>query len=107
MNMIKSLVDSWRGASSLYRAFWLQAVPINLAFFFSGVLVGYLAGDFPQLSKLVLLVGPLYLLFSLWLCVALWRCAPNTNHRLWFYVARIFASLIAAGMVSTLFRLAL
>lgn len=98
------LIASWRGDLPLSRLFWRYAVPINLVFFVVGAAVGYFSNLYPQVIYAVFLAGPLLVIFTVWLCVSLWRCAYNTSRVVWTYLARAWAVLVAYGLVVQLRR---
>lgn len=100
------VVTSWRGDMPLSRMFWRYAVPINLVFFAGGAAVGYLANDYPKAAYAVFLAGPLLVIFTVWFCVSLWRCAFNTAWSGWAYLARAWSVLVAYGLVVQLRRVA-
>lgn len=81
-------VRSWRGHEPAYKVFWFYGVPINLIFYVLGAIVGYMAATNPQVVSLVLIAAPIYLVFIVWFCVSLWRCAFNVGWKGWGYLSR-------------------
>lgn len=96
------ILDSWRGKVPAYKVFWFYAVPTSSAFLISGVIAGYLAASYPSVSLLILVLGPLFLVFTLWFCVSLWRCAFNTSWVGWGYISRAWVLLTAIGTLMQL-----
>ncbi len=99
------LIDSWRGRSPAYKVFWVYAVPINILLFISGVAAGYFASSHPWITSFVFVVGPLYLIFLVWFCVSLWRCAFNVGWSGWGYLSRAWVTFVATGTLLKLFQI--
>ena len=96
------LRKSWRGEERLVRTFWwgsLLTLFVAIVSLFAALLGG------------AILLGPIAIVFSVppgpvyeavaaaiffggfgpsavWWLVSVWRCAPNSGRRLWFFVAR-------------------
>ena len=98
------ITSSWKGDQPAYKVFWVYAVPINLAFFITGLVAGVAAGSIPQVSLLVFLVAPLYLIFTVWFCVSLWRCAYNADWDGWAWIARAWVIIVGVGMFIQIVR---
>ncbi len=75
------LARLWNGQESLAIAYWLF-----------GVLIGNISG-----FLLVAVLGPVgllfYIVYSFWVTVSIWRCAPNTTWVGWTYIARTLSVL--------------
>ena len=100
------IVDSWRGKSPAYKVFWVYAVSINLLFSVSGVAAGYFSAFYSWISYIGFLIAPLYLIFIVWFCLSLWRCAFNVDWSGWGYLSRVLVALVAAGTLNQLLQLA-
>ena len=92
----------WQGKRPLWEAFWVLGGTALAAAWLAGSLLALAlfdpvnVTDRPALT--VLLYGVFFALGSAVLVfawVAIWRCAENTGHRLWFYLARF---LVIAGI---------
>lgn len=86
------LIRLWRGEEALWKAYWLigvlggwavQTVAANL--------VGF------EIVPVLPAIGGA-LIYAAYVFVAIWRCAFNTDHRIWGYLAR--AVLIALPLIS-------
>lgn len=77
------VVRYWKGRGPLWRIFWLYGVLFSLVL--SGVYAAALrAGD--AWAQQVLL--PILFVYTLWIVVSVWRCAPNTRRELHTHLAR-------------------
>lgn len=89
------LLRSWQGSEPLWKAYWINYVLMGACFSRLG---DSLAGS----QNLVLLCGYLLLIctFLIWALTSVWRCAFNTSHKFWGYLAR-FVAIIAtvAGLI--------
>ena len=92
----------WQGKRPLWEAFWVLGGTALAAAWLAGSLLALAlfdpvnVTDRPALT--VLLYGVFFALGSIVLVfawVSIWRCAGNTGHRLWFYLARF---LVIAGI---------
>lgn len=92
---------AWRGDLRLWQVFWIGKILIPGLFF---LILQLIANGFDTNwpSMIYGLLWPFYLIF---IFVAVWRCAPNTNHKIWMYLARaqiiaiILAVIVAIAMV--------
>ena len=88
------VVDPWRGHQRLWVVFWFYwlAAPILIERF-----VWSLPLDGQVVVPTTLCANSLYAVFS---CIALWRCAPNTDYAWLGYAARALAviNLIAVPL---------
>lgn len=75
---------AWRGEERLWRVFWIYGVLFGIIL----NVINHIAGMFLGASVAVpyLVIGVIH---SIWLVVALWRCAFNAEWRIWGYVIRI------------------
>mgnify|MGYP000005104797 CR=1 FL=1 len=90
------LLRHWNGNGKLWSAFWLFGVLGSILL--NGVFLVYMyfAGYFDLNSDLFYASAPkaqnytfiVYLIFS---CVVIWRCAPNVKFSAWTTLARIFS----------------
>ncbi len=77
------LVKYWRGEGPLWRAYWLYGVVVSLVL--AGLYVWLLSAGNLLAQQLLL---PLLLLYTAWIVVAVWRCAPNSRRDLYTQLAR-------------------
>ncbi len=77
------LLRYWRGEGALWKVFWLYGV---LA---SAILGGvYAAAIYAGNTVLEQGLLPVLLLYTLWIVVSVWRCAPNTEQEFYTYLSR-------------------
>lgn len=75
----------WNGDLKLWKMFWVVTVGITVAI----RLITYAATEFNAPLIWWLLVVALGVPLQVWWIVSLWRCAKNTEKRLWTAAARI------------------
>ena len=87
MNFIKR---AWRGEEKLWKVFLL---PLLLFFFLSALLNPikslYIGTVFQYIFQFLLVS------YTIWYIVSLWRCAFNTQRKMYSYIARLFALNLA------------
>jgi hypothetical protein len=107
--------ESWRGDARLRVAFWyggLASLCVTLTSFFAALICG------------MVFLGPIAIVFPVspgrafeivagtvfftglgvsagWWLVSVWRCAPNSQRRLWFFIARgvVLCDAAATGLM--------
>jgi hypothetical protein len=101
---IEVIRDHWHGRAKLWTAFWLFGV---LGFGLLHVLVPLVVrgGDIivslpkPLIGSALVAVLLVYYVFF---AVATWRCAPNSNWRVWGWLARALIVVFYGGMILAL-----
>lgn len=83
MNFVKR---AWRGEEKLWKIFWIFGVAFGFAY-------NYLLSLFSGGAVFWALVA-LFIVYDIWLSVALWRCAFNSGLKIWGYIARIIAVIL-------------
>ena len=90
------LLKHWNGNGKLWSAFWLFGVLGSILL--NGVFLVYMhfAGYFDPSSDLFYVSAPkaqsyTFIVYLIFACVVIWRCAPNVKHGAWTTLARIFA----------------
>ena len=88
------VTDSLKGREPLWRVFWLYAVVVGL------VLTVVFDTVIDRLGTIgwTLVVAP-SALWGLWILIALWQCAFQTEWRGWAYLARTAVILIVIVVV--------
>ncbi len=82
------IISSWQGLEPLWKAYWINFVFINYAV--GNLIERNLPEDLAyQLVALLVLI-----LCLVWTVVSVWRCAKNTSHKYWGYLARF---IVIAG----------
>jgi hypothetical protein len=92
----ESFKKSWKGEEKLWKVFWIWGVPIYL----SAIPIGSITMGIEMTNSnifaihLALLVGILGIIFAfiypIIFCVSLWRCAKNSDKKIYLISARIF-----------------
>lgn len=87
------ITNAWRGYTSLVKVFWIYNVLAGLTISLAAVLLGDLT--FLKFILFALLVFP----YSIFLVVATWRCAFNTDYPVFGYIARGYVILAVLGAI--------
>lgn len=77
------LLKYWHGQGPLWRVFWLYGVLTSHVL--AAIYIFAMTANAVALQQVLL---PLCFLYTLWIVVSVWRCAPNTSRELYMYVAR-------------------
>jgi hypothetical protein len=103
MKFILLLVKlAWRGDLRLWQAFWIGKILIPCVIF----LVLQLIADGLDTNWPSMIYGLLWPFYLIFIFVAVWRCAPNTDHKIWMYLVRaqiIITILSAVLMIAYVF----
>lgn len=90
------LARMWRGEEKLWKAFWLWPFVNGLLIALTVLGLGEVTGQ----GYLAIAESPPYavlmLAYSIWLAVAIWRCARNSKP-IWRVLARFFQVLFVLG----------
>ena len=85
---------AWRGEQSLWKVFWVYGVAT------SGVLITFYVIAFyvdrVALRQVLLLCFAFY---TAWILVSVWRCANNTEERIWGLFARLLTVAWACNTI--------
>jgi len=84
-------VRAWRGEEPLWKVFWVYGVATSVTIVALYVIAFY---DGRMALRQVLL--PCFAAYTAWILVSVWRCASNTNEKLWSTLAR-FLTVAWAG----------
>jgi len=101
------IAEGWRGEKELWKVFWIYgALLIILAKVANVVIWLYSDINFDRPTALqYLTMLALQISYSIWFLVATWRCAFNTIHRFWGYVARVVVILFILLFVLTYYQI--
>ena len=80
--MKKLIEDAWNGEEELWRVFWIYGVVFSIVL----QIVLSIIEDKGIFLLLVFIV--LFISWSFWNIVSIWKCAFNCDLRLWGYLAR-------------------
>ena len=83
MSPVSFVLRYWRGDGPLWKIFWIYGVLLSLAI--SGLYAAALYADAVSYQQVLL---PVLLAYTVWIVVAVWRCAPNTGQEVYRYLAR-------------------
>jgi hypothetical protein len=86
--MYKKIRRAWRGRERLWKVWWLYGVPVLLSEFLFTISI-----DTPYSGLIALLSKGLLALVSVLWCIVAWRCARNTDNKLWMFSARVLVTL--------------
>lgn len=86
---------AWRGDLKLWQVFWIGKFLISGALY---LLASGLTAIFDSYwpSMIYSLIFPFYIVF---IFTAIWRCAPNCDHKIWMYLARAQIILIILASI--------
>ena len=86
---------AWRGDLRLWQVFWIGKLLLSCALY---LLVSGLSALFDSNLPIMLysLIFPFYFIF---ISVAIWRCAPNTNNKIWMYLVRAQIILLLVAVI--------
>ena len=90
-------IRAWQGEEPLWKVFWVYGVVA------SGVLIAFYAIAFyvdriALRQALLLCFAP----YTAWILVSVWRCANNTNEKLWSLLARLLTVAWACNTIMVL-----
>lgn len=89
---------AWRGEARLWLVFWIYGVVFGIVFALARLAVFAVIGKSIAIPFIVI-----HSIYWIWLAVSQWRCAFNTEWKIWGYVVRI---LTLMGIVSYVAMLA-
>jgi hypothetical protein len=95
-----ALVTYWRGDGPLWRVYWLYGVLISTIL--AGIYATALANNSIWLQQLLL---PIFVAYTGWIVVSVWRCAPNASQEIytvlarWLTVAWAINAILLAGFL--------
>ncbi len=92
---MSSLSKAWRGEERLWKVFWIYGVIGTIVLLVLLSIVNSIFG-----STIAIVYALIIVAYTLWLTVAEWRCAFQTDWKIWGYVVRILIVLNLIGLVS-------
>ena len=91
---MRTVSDSWNGVEDLWVVFWVHNILL-------GGIISYVIDSLEDQG-----IDPLYgmftlfaLVWSIWVTVALWRCAFNSKWQGWGYIVRAVIGLCIAVLM--------
>lgn len=100
MPVISALMRYWSGDGPLWRVYWIHGVATSAVL--AGIYAVALAVPILWLQQVML---PVFVAYTSWIVVSVWRCAPNTEKELytvlarWLTVAWAANTLLLAGFL--------
>ena len=90
----------WRGAGPLWQVYWVYGVGVSCAL--AAAFAAALFADNVAMQQLLL---PVILVYTIWVVVSVWRCAPNTGKEVYTHLARGLTVAWALNVVFLLIAL--
>jgi hypothetical protein len=84
-------IRAWRGEEPLWKVFWVYGVATSVM-----IVVLYVVAFYDGHMALRQILLPCFATYTAWILVSVWRCADNTEEKLWSTLAR-FLTLAWAG----------
>jgi hypothetical protein len=84
-------VRAWRGEEPLWKVFWVYGVATSVS-----VVALYVVAFYDGHMALRQVLLPCFAAYTAWILVSVWRCAGNTEEKLWSTLAR-FLTVAWAG----------
>jgi hypothetical protein len=101
-DFVAAEIRAWRGEEPLWKVFWVYGVATSVAIVALYVIAFY---DGRMALRQVLL--PCFAAYTAWILVSVWRCASNTNEKLWSTLARLLTVAWAGNTILVLIFLQL
>ena len=83
---------TYTGKEKLWKVFWFGYAAPFFPCLIAFKIFMEKAASLPTGAPLVVFLA--IFIYQAWLAIALWQCAPNVKHRVFYYLARIFAALL-------------
>ncbi len=85
---------AWRGQQPLWKVFWVYGVAASLA-----LITLYIVAFYLERVELRQILLPCFAVYTAWILVSVWRCAPNTREPFWSVVARFLTVAWACNAI--------
>jgi hypothetical protein len=85
---------AWRGEQPLWKVFWVYGVASSIVLITLYVIAFYI--DRIALRQVLLLC---FVPYTAWILVSMWRCAENTEERIWGLFARLLSVAWACNTI--------
>jgi len=93
---------AWRGKEPLWKVFWAYGVGASAI-----IVVLYVMALYDGRIALRQVLLPCFAAYTAWILVSVWRCASNTEEKLWGTLARFLTVAWAANTILILTSLQL
>lgn len=94
------IVRFWRGQGPLWKVYWFYGVAVSCA-----LAAAFAAALYAGNVAMQQLLLPVIFLYTLWVVVSVWRCAPNTGKEVYTHLARVLTVAWALNVVFLLIAL--
>ena len=84
-------ICAWHGEEPLWKVFWLYGVATSVT-----IIALYVVAFYDGRMALRQVLLPCFAAYTAWILVSVWRCANNTNEKLWSTLTR-FLTVAWAG----------
>jgi hypothetical protein len=84
-------IRAWHGEEPLWKVFWVYGVTTS-----STIVAVYIVAYYDGHMALRQVLLPCFAAYTAWILVSVWRCAGNTEEKLWSTLAR-FLTVAWAG----------
>jgi hypothetical protein len=95
-------IRAWHGEEPLWKVFWVYGVATSVT-----VVVLYVVAFYDGRMTLRQVFLPCFAAYTAWILVSVWRCASNTNEKLWGTLARFLTVAWAGNTILVLIFLQL
>ena len=95
-------IRSWHGEEPLWKVFWVYGVATSVT-----IVVPYVVAFYDGHMALRQVLLPCFAAYTAWILVSVWRCASNTNEKLWSKLARFLTVAWAGNTILVLIFLQL
>lgn len=76
-------IRAWHGEEPLWKVFWVYGVATSVT-----IVTLYVVAFYDGRMALRQVLLPCFAAYTAWILVSVWRCASNTNEKLWSTLAR-------------------
>ena len=101
-NIFAAEIRAWHGVEPLWKVFWLYGVTISVT-----IVALYVVAFYDGRMALRQVLLPCFAAYTAWILVSVWRCANNTNEKLWSTLARFLTVAWAGNTILVLIFLQL
>ena len=95
-------IRAWHGEEPLWKVFWVYGVATSVT-----IVVIYVVAFYDGHMALRQVLLPCFAAYTAWILVSVWRCASNTNEKLWSTLARFLTVAWAGNTILVLIFLQL
>jgi hypothetical protein len=95
-------IRAWHGEEPLWKVFWVYGVATSVT-----VVAFYVFAFYDGRMALRQVLLPCFAAYTTWILVSVWRCASNTNEKLWGTLARFLTVAWAGNTILVLIFLQL